>query len=502
MPPKRIALRVDGSDRIGSGHVFRCLTLARRLAELRHACHFVMRDHVGTLAPLVEGQGFPVTRLPFADEADSHELLHSHWLGTSQARDADETCAALKEAVDWLIVDHYALDQRWHRAVRPLARRIFVIDDMADRTHDCDLLLDQNLQFAPGRYDGLVPTDCQMMLGPRYALVKPEFAELRKDAAGRTGEGSLLLYFGNVDADGATLTALDAVDKSGTSRPVDVVAGDRNPHRAAIKQWCATRTDTRLHGGGSDMSRLMAGAAIAIGAAGATAWERCCLGLPTILISLAGNQRPGAAALAKEGAAIWLGDLDGLSVETLAAALRTLDAAPNLARLIGNRAGTLVDGLGTDRVVRALTREPLSLRPARPEDCDDIWAWRNDERTRRHALDPAAVSLDQHRRWFSASLDNADRIILIAETGGIPVGVLRYDRAGECVTISVYLVPGKEGRGEGARLIRAGTDWISQRWPDVGMIDAEILDANTASIHAFESAGFHPHLSHYRRDLR
>lgn len=502
MPPMRIALRVDGSDLIGSGHVIRCLTLADRLAEMGHTCHFIMRDHVGTLREIVEKRGFPVSLLPRSRKVEIDDLPHSHWLGTSQDHDADETRTALKKAVDWLVVDHYALDQRWHRALRPLARRILVIDDLADRVHDCDMLLDQNLQVEMGRYDGLVPRSCHMMLGPQYALLKPRFAELRGSRKAANPDGAILLYFGGVDAGGATLVALDAVARSGTARPVEVVAGNRNPHRAAIVQWCAAHDKSRLHGDESDMPALMANAEIAIGAAGATAWERCCLGLPTILVTLAENQRPGATALANEGAAVWLGDLADLSVETLAATLQTLDAAPHLSAAIGNRAAALVDGRGADRVARAIGQEPITLRQAREDDCDAVWAWRNDERTRSHSLDPAPVPLDQHRRWFSSSLANPARTILIGEIAGEPVGVLRYDRVDEEMTISVYLVPGREGRGEGARLIRAGTDWIIRTWPTIRAIDAEILDANKASIRAFESAGFSVHLSCYRRGLQ
>jgi UDP-2,4-diacetamido-2,4,6-trideoxy-beta-L-altropyranose hydrolase len=498
----RIALRVDGSDRIGTGHVVRCLTLADRLAEAGHACHFVMRDHLGAPTGLIETRGFPLTLLPRVDGSDTGGLAHSHWLGTSQDRDAMDMLAALKEPVDWLVVDHYALDQQWHRALRPSARHILVIDDIADRIHDCDLLLDQNLQGAAGRYDGLVPPACHVMLGPQYALLKPRFASLRDDRTATEGDGAILLYFGGIDAEGATLTALEAVAGAELRhRPIDVVVGDRNPHRAAVADWCAAHSNARFHGGGSDMAALMANAALAVGAAGATAWERCCLGLPTILVTLAENQKPGAAALAREGAAIWLGDFPEVSAETLAAALRTLDAAPHLADVIGRRAAALVDGRGTDRVVRAMDREPIVLRRAGPDDCDAVWTWRNDERTRRHSLDPAPVPLDDHRRWFSSSLANTDRALLIGESAGEPVGVLRYDRVADSATISVYLVPGREGRGEGARLIRAGSDWLVRNWPDVRAIDAEILEANQASSRAFAAAGFIAHLSLYRRSL-
>lgn len=495
----RIAFRVDGSEEIGTGHIVRCLTLADQLSREGHACQFILRAHGGTPASLIEAQGYPCTILPEPDGEGCDELAHSRWLGTSQARDAKETRAALGGPVDWLVVDHYALDHRWHSKLRTATSHILVVDDIADRVHDCDLLLDQNLQGDRDRYAGLIPADCRSLLGPRYALLRPRFAELRAMAGTFRPDGSILVYFGGVDAQGATLTALDAVAEANLGdRRIDVVAGDLNPHRSAIIEWCRQRDRVFFHGGGTDMAALMTEASLAIGAAGATTWERCCLGLPTILVTIAENQRAGAAALAREGAAIWVGDQVDVSAATLAAALRTLIAAPHLAEMVARRAARLVDGDGTRRVVRAMLGDAINLRSATAGDCDRIWEWRNDSRTRRHSRDPSEVALESHRKWFASTLANPDRILLIGECDGAPVGVLRYDRTGDTATISVYLVPGREGRGEGARLIRSGTRWLAGHWPAVTAIEAEILEINKASAGAFAAAGFSPFLSHYR----
>lgn len=498
----RIAFRVDGSEAIGTGHIVRCLTLADRLSRDGHACQFVVRAHGGTPASLIEARGYPCAILPQADGEGCNELAHSRWLGTSQARDAAETRAALDGTVDWLVVDHYALDHRWQSELRAVASQILVVDDIADRVHDCDLLLDQNLQGDRDRYAGLVPAGCRLLLGPRYALLAPRFAELRAKAGAMRPDGAVLVYFGGVDAQGATLTALDALaDADLGDRRIDVVVGDLNPHRAAIVEWCRLRDQAHFHGGGTDMPALMAEASLAIGAAGTTTWERCCLGLPTILVTIAENQRAGALALAREGAAIWVGDHAEISAATLAAALRTLFAAPHLAEVVASSAARLVDGHGAHRVAYAMFSDAIDLRPAAADDCDRIWEWRNDDRTRRHSRDPSPVALETHRKWFTSTLSSPDRILLIGECEGDPVGVLRYDRTGDTATISVYLVPGREGRGEGARLIRTGSRWLASHWPTVTAIDAEILEINRASAGAFAAAGFSRFLSHYRCPL-
>jgi len=143
-----ILIRVDSSNAIGSGHVMRCLTLADSLREKGCNCQFVCRNHPGNLSALIQEKGYRVTLLPlqeFQVEAYPH---HADWVGADWQIDAKETgslIATLETPPAWLVIDHYGLDARWETSLRPAVGRIFVIDDLADRTHDCDCLLDQNL---------------------------------------------------------------------------------------------------------------------------------------------------------------------------------------------------------------------------------------------------------------------------------------------------------------------------------------------------------------------
>jgi UDP-2,4-diacetamido-2,4,6-trideoxy-beta-L-altropyranose hydrolase len=322
-----IAFRADASLEIGSGHVMRCLTLADALQAQGAECLFLCREQPGHLCELIEARGYPIHRLP-QEERDTDttitpgaepELAHAHWLGASWSQDAEACLPLLAElAPAWLVVDHYALDHRWETAVldglagsRP---RLLVIDDLADRHHIADLLLDQNLGRQVEDYRGLVPEACQILAGPRYALLRPEFREWREASLSRRAREPrlqrLLINLGGVDKDDVTGQVLDAL--SGCDLPDDlqisVVMGASAPWRESVTaQAGAMPWSTEVVVNVSDMARRMAEADLAIGAAGSTSWERCCLGLPTLMVVLADNQKEVASYLDELGAAKLIG---------------------------------------------------------------------------------------------------------------------------------------------------------------------------------------------------
>jgi UDP-2,4-diacetamido-2,4,6-trideoxy-beta-L-altropyranose hydrolase len=306
-----IVFRADASLDIGTGHVMRCLTLAAALRERGATCEFVCRAHSGNLIDLVRGQGYKAHALPFicADDDGTPTLAHAHWLGASWESDAEQTRAALNgRHADWLVVDHYALDQGWERALRGDCNRLMAIDDIADRIHDCDVVLDQNLGRTPIDYAALVPAGCTILAGPRYALLRPEFSALRPYSLQRRempGMRHLLITMGGVDRDNATGKVLEAL--RGCALPGDcritVVMGPHAPWLGQVREQVATMPwTTEVLVNVRTMERLMAESDLAIGAAGSTSWERCALGLPTILMVLADNQRDIARALRDEGA--------------------------------------------------------------------------------------------------------------------------------------------------------------------------------------------------------
>ena len=312
-----INFRSDASLDIGTGHVMRCLTLADALQDRGATCCFICRSHHGNLLDLIRQRGFEAHALPFSefssteDAAESGTLSpHTTWLGTDWATDAKQTLAVLgKSSIDWLIVDHYTLDVRWERSLRGACHRLMVIDDLADRPHNCDLLLDQNLGRKAASYADLVPEDCTILAGPQYALLRPEFAELRSYSLERRASPQvkrLLITMGGVDRDNVTGEVLEGLKDCPLPDDchITVVMGPHAPWLRHVQgQAKKMPWTTEIKVNVSNMARLMAESDVAIGAAGSTSWERCCLGLPSMIVALAANQQPIAKALDDAGVA-------------------------------------------------------------------------------------------------------------------------------------------------------------------------------------------------------
>jgi UDP-2,4-diacetamido-2,4,6-trideoxy-beta-L-altropyranose hydrolase len=263
--------------------------------------------------------------------------------------------------VDWLVLDHYRLDARWEKALRPMARKIMVIDDLADRPHACDLLLDQNLYRAPGqRYSGKVPAECRQLLGPEFALLRPEFRRARETRESRAAQiprarpsRRLFVFFGGSDPGDETSKALAALAHLGPEgADADVVVGSSNPHRHKVEAACAALGGVRFHCQVGNMAELMAEADVALGAGGTTTWERCCLGLPALVAVLADNQAELADTADESGVAVNLGRGENLRPEDYVRALRAL--TPERAQAMETRCRALVDGLGCARVATTI----------------------------------------------------------------------------------------------------------------------------------------------------
>lgn len=496
-----VAFRVDASSMIGTGHVVRCLTLADQMARRGARCRFIARHLLPDLADRIERSGHRVSLLPDAPESGGDG--YQAWLGVDWAVDAEQTATLLTDSrPDWLVVDHYALDARWETALRPYSGRLMVVDDLADRPHDADVVLDQTLQATPDRYAGLVPASCRLLLGPRYALLRDEFKITGSSRQSPDAPPRALVFFGGTDEPGLTLLALKAFERTrGASWEADVVVGISNAHANVIEDWCATRPWARVHSGWANMAALMDAASLAIGAGGTTTWERCALGLPAILVAIAENQCPGSEAVADAGSALYVGTPDGGLEQRLRDAITLMVGNEHLRRHIATVARSLVDGRGTDRVVAAMEIPAVGFKRATSADCESLWRWRNDPATRRHALDPTEIDLMAHRRWFEMALANPDRDLLVAQSDGVDLGVVRFDINGDRALVSIYLVPGHAGGGDGTRVLQAAVAWLRAARPDVLAIDAEILTSNTASLGAFAAAGFTPFKHLYRRNL-
>lgn len=359
MTKKNIALRVDASAQMGLGHFMRCLTLADALRERGVTTRFLSRNLPVYLQEILESKGhkFAVFR-SIGDRAVSDELAHADWLETSQLQDAADSAEALAGLDwDWLVVDHYALDARWETAARTLARKIMVIDDIADRRHDAHVLLDQNLYIdMQARYSRRLNADCVQLLGPQYALLRTEFVQQRENLRPRDGTVKrVLIFFGGTDATNETGKALEAI--ASLKMPqlgLDIVVGAANEHVSGLAARCGSLGNTRIHRQVSNMAELIDAADFGIGAAGTATWERCALGLPALVMAVAENQIEIAQGVDHFKAQRYLGTCADVSAATLASELAMTIKEPLSLQEMSQKALALVDALGAERLVSVL----------------------------------------------------------------------------------------------------------------------------------------------------
>lgn len=495
-----IAFRADATSQIGTGHFMRCLTLADGLKQRGARIRFVSRELPMHLRDMLAAKGMELISLgDNANSSSAADLAHAHWLGTSQAQDAQDTIQALSGQLwDWLIVDHYALDARWENALRQTARQIMVIDDIADRPHDCDVLLDQNFHAdMQARYTSKVPPHCDLLLGPRYALLRDEFRQLHEQVKPRSESVKrVLVFFGGVDADNYTGLAIEAL--SGMAIPglqVDVVIGALHPYRELIKAACA-QNGFICHVQTDRMAELMATADLAIGAGGSATWERCCLGLPALSLCVAANQQQQIANAAQEG--LLYAPAFGTD---LAAAIKNHTIAlfenPCLRRLISGRAMQAVDGRGVLRIIGNLGCSGIVIRQANEADSPKLFEWRNHPSIRLASRNADLITWENHQKWFAAVMASQDKLLLIGQIGEMPVGVVRFDRQGGCDEVSIYLVPDGNSSGQGRNLLLAAEQWLKANRPEIKSICAVVLGGNEPSQRLFSGSNYRVEATHY-----
>jgi UDP-2,4-diacetamido-2,4,6-trideoxy-beta-L-altropyranose hydrolase len=361
----KVAFRADASLQMGSGHVMRCLTLANALREKGAECHFLFREHPGHMLAQIRAAGHiihPLALTPRLEAMPEQQniLAHAGWLGASQSEDAQQSIDVLRcIQPDWLVVDHYALDVLWHKALRPFTKRLMVIDDLADRSHDCDLLLDQTFGRNGAEYHALVPEGCSVLCGSRFALLRPEFPLLRLSSLARradlTAVKQVLITMGGVDQANATTQVLKTLAGMEylAGLQITVVMGGRAPWLHAVRQQVLQLPlSAEVLVDSQNMAELMARADLAIGAAGSTAWERCSLGLPSIMVVLAENQLTVAAGLQEAGAAQVIACVEDIPGR-LPALLAPLFNEPHRLNQMSAAAAQVTNGEGVQAVIQA-----------------------------------------------------------------------------------------------------------------------------------------------------
>ncbi len=499
----KIAFRTDASKQIGTGHFMRCLTLADELKKQGGQIRFISRNLPTHLSDMLTEKGMEYLPLSIDDAKEAlDELAHASWLGTSQIRDAQATLQALTDqSWDWIVVDHYALDKCWETEVRGSCKKLMVIDDLADRQHDCDVLLDQNYYLdMPTRYVSKVPSHCQLLLGPRYALLREEFRTLREKVKVRAGYvKKILVFFGGVDKDNYTSLALQALSELNITIQVDVVIGTQHPNREQIQQACNNHGFI-CHVQTTRMAELMAEADLAIGGGGSAIWERCSLGLPTISFSLAENQRKLIVDAALAGL-IYTPISRRNLVEVIRDHVDSLLENPTLIKLISNTAMKFVDGKGSLRIITAMGINFIKIKQADKDDSKNIYEWRNNKKIRDVSINSAPISWEEHQRWFDAILTDKNRELIIGTTENQQVGVVRFDIENDVAEVSIYLVLEGGFAGQGRNLLMSAERWLTVNRPEIRRIRASVLAGNEASKNLFLASSYHENKICYQKDL-
>lgn len=399
----KILFRTDASLDIGTGHVMRCLTLANELVTQGGECIFVIKNHLGHLADIIRQQGFQVEIITLTTNRDD-KLFHSAWLGSTQIEDADLTKKIAQNfRPDLLVVDHYALDEDWEKQLRPFCQKILAIDDLADRKHDCDWLLDQNLGKTPVHYQHLVPERCALLLGPQYALLQPQYAELHRRALPRQGPiKNILVYFGGSDLHDLTGMATQAYLQ--LNRPdiqLNVVMGSSYSYRNKLEKFAQVHSNIKLYQNLPSLAPLMFQADLAIGAGGGTSWERCCLGLLTIIVTLEKNQISIARELHQQQMAHWLGSAENIDIQTIQQALNEALKGEQDLEAWSLRCLKITHAQGTAIVAGYMLlnkHTKLYARLANLTDEKQLFDWTNDLQTRKNSFNTAQITPEHHHQ--------------------------------------------------------------------------------------------------------
>ncbi|MCB4412108.1 UDP-2,4-diacetamido-2,4,6-trideoxy-beta-L-altropyranose hydrolase [Synechococcus sp. MU1611] len=509
---KQIIIRCDASNLIGTGHVMRCRTLARRLRQRDADITFICRCQDGDLITLLEEE-FKVLTLSHQkisknidnkNRPSKNQELYNTWLGCTQEIDAMQTIQALRDNiktnVQWLIVDHYGIGKEWELCLRNYLQkqeplfRILVIDDLANRCHDADIILDQNLSddATESRYQELVTSSCLKLIGPQYALMNPEYAALRELTPNRNDLQRILIFFGGIDNFGLTFKTLRALNTARFSHlAIDIVVSMKSLNYSDVVKLADQRPKTTIYSSLPSLACLMVRADLAIGAGGTTTWERACLRLPTFIVSVAENQIAASKALDKYGFIKFLGTHKNVDETDISSAVDSWENK-KMAFVSGEY---LTDGYGADRIAIALTgySNAIYLRDTNTSDEALLLRWANDSSVRAVSLNRNNISMEQHHSWFENSLLNPDRIHLIAVTrDNAPIGQIRFDRLPDSSSVRLSFSLDKAVRGQGLAVpfIRAALNALQQRWGDDIEVFAEVLSENHASQACFARSRF------------
>lgn len=498
----KAVFRVDASLKMGIGHVMRCLTLAQVLKENGINVNFICRKHNGSLINKIFISGFNVYELRVTGDLEvANKLEHSHWLGATQQQDADECINILKSKnTDWLIVDHYALDEKWQKSLKPYCKKLMVIDDLADRKHQCDVLLDQTFGREKDDYLPFTLKDCEFLLGTQYALLRPEFSKWRRYSINRrvgSKFNQLLISMGGVDFDNVTEKILDELEICNLPNHINIIIllGESAPHLEVVKSKARLLPyNIEVRVDEDNIAEIMANTDIAIGASGATTWERCCLGLPTIQIVTAKNQFLIAELLDHHNAVKLVKTINEMTI--------LLEKSSEWMDNIGVSALEICDGLGSYRVFNKMTDYKVILEDfGEIELCnyvnlsenDKILAlsMRNHPEIKKWMHNQDTISSATHFEFIKSLEIKIDRRHFLVKQKNKIIGSINFSEIDlhSSVEFGIYVNPFLQLTGIGV-LIEAVLCHYAFTELNVNKLKLEVYSDNERAIHFYKKCGF------------
>lgn len=475
-----LLVRADAGTQIGTGHVMRCLALAHAWQDAGGYAIFVTAIAAPALEARLQSEGMQVLHL-------------SCKLGSVE--DAKATAALARQiGASWAMVDGYHFGAEYQQIIKDADLRLLLIDDYGQADRYCvDIVLNQNIYAHEGLYAKREPYT-QLLLGTRYVLLRREFWQWQ----GWKREippvvRKILVTLGGGDPDNVTLKVIQALQQLKLEGlEALIVVGGSNPYYEQLQSAAeASRFPIRLERNVTNMPELMAGADVAIAAGGTTSWELAFMGLPSLVLILAENQRAIAEQLGEMGMAVNLGWHEDVAAVEIERAIAQLLAAAQTRSEMTQRSQELVDGEGSARVLMHLEGKVLKLRSVCEDDCSLLWEWANDPEVRAVSFSSEPIPWEQHVQWFESRLRDTHCILYIAVNSDyVPIGYVRYNIESNEAVVSISIDRKFRNQGYGSTLIRLASHKLFQV-SDVTRIYAYIRQGNKASLCAFVKAGFH-----------
>lgn len=495
-----IVFRVDASTTIGTGHIMRCLTLAKQLKQNineKRNISFICRHILPSLHQQIIESGYHFYLLENNKENKIEKNNdHQSWLGVTSQQDAEETIAILQDkAIDWIIVDHYAIDDKWEKKVKTYVKKIMIIDDLANRPHDCDLLLDQTYGRSLNDYKNLLPICSILLSGADYTLLRKEFI-LEKNSIIKHRKNinfnhiTALIMFGGTDPDNLTKLCIEKIKNVATIHKIVIIISDSTNNKNEIIAQYRKNKKIDIHISPKNIAEIMLNADIAIGAAGTSSWERCAVGLPAVVIIQAENQRLIAENLQRQGVITYLEtqDIDKKLISLIEQHL--LSKEVYLTTVI--KCLDICDGNGVKKVANTLgIVSSLSVRDATTNDMLTYFKWASHSKVRKQAFNQQDINFIDHKAWFKSKL-LSDSFLFVGVLREEAIGQVRFDKLDKTdhYSVDIHLSHNHIGKGYGTYLLNKALIELLKRHSSPLYVEAVVFQNNLSSRRCFENNFF------------